>query len=516
MSESGKKGKRGRGVQEEQPTKELSEVVPDDEGLVFEDPFADEFEEEIVEGGYDDEEEEEGDEEDEDEEEGREAGAGAGAGARGARGGATQPAGDQPKQVWRPNVDKIEAGEELEYDPSAYVMYHSMRTDWPCLSFDILKDNLGDNRQRFPMTMFMVTGSQADRADKNKITILKLSDLHKTQQVADSDSESDDEDNLDEDPTIEHANIAHKGGINRIRAMPQSPGIIATMADTSACHIYDATALLDSLMLNRSRPPPITQPLQSYTGHTQEGYAIDWSPLIPGQLASGDCAGHIRTWNPIRGGRAWNVSDNYRGHTASVEDLQWSPSEGTVFASASADRTVKIWDTRGKGAQISFNAHTEDVNVISWNHSVGYLLASGCDDGSFKVWDLRTVGGVAKTNGSTNPLPLANFTYHKGAITSLEWAPHDESVIAVSSADDQVTVWDLSVEEDEDALNATAPPTSADGEKAYPFPPQLLFIHQGQHNVKEVHFHKQIPGVFCSTAEDGFNVVKPAISVSSS
>ena len=28
--------------------------------------------------------------------------------------------------------------------------------------------------------MFMVTGSQADRAEKNKITLLKISDLNKT------------------------------------------------------------------------------------------------------------------------------------------------------------------------------------------------------------------------------------------------------------------------------------------------------------------------------------------------
>jgi ribosome assembly protein RRB1 len=68
-----------------------------------------------------------------------------------------------------------------------------------------------------------------------------------------------------------------------------------------------------------------------------------------------------------------------------------------------------------------------------------------------------------------------------------------------------VTVWDLSVEADEE-------PNALDLAE---FPAQLLFIHQGQSNVKEVHFHPQIPGVIMTTAEDGFNIFKPAISVSS-
>jgi ribosome assembly protein RRB1 len=425
-------------------------------------------------------------------------------------------------QVWRPNVDKLEEGEALEYDPSAYVMYHSFRTEWPCLSFDFLKDTLGDNRQRFPLTMFAVTGSQADRPEKNKITLLKLSDLHKTQTSGgdDSDSESDDDDNLDEDPTIEHINVPHHGGVNRIRSMPQSPGIVATMADTSQAHIYDLSAQLKSMLAKGPRAPPVTKPSFTFKGHKQEGFALDWSSCVTGRLATGDCAGRIHIWNAIgsAGSGSWDVSSAWTGHQGSVEDLQWSPSEGTVFASASSDRTVKIWDTRGKGGpQISIDAHTEDVNVISWSKSVGYLLASGSDDGSFKVWDLRSAGSGSKKDGKgpiiSNSSPLAHFTYHKGPITSIEWAPHDESVIAVSSEDNQVTVWDLSVEADDDAA------AQANIDANFPvadFPAQLLFIHQGQHNVKEVHFHPQIPGTIVTTAEDGLNVFKPAISVSSS
>lgn len=76
-----------------------------------------------------------------------------------------------------------------------------------------------------------------------------------------------------------------------------------------------------------------------------------------------------------------------------------------VFTSASADKTVAVWDLRRKnGSMLSLKAHEEDVNVISWNRNVTYLLASGSDDGSFKIWDLR-----AFRSGE----PVAQFRWHK-------------------------------------------------------------------------------------------------------
>jgi len=40
-------------------------------------------------------------------------------------------------------------------------------------------------------------------------------------------------------------------------------------------------------------------------------------------------------------------------------------------------------------------------------------------------------------------------------------------------------------------------------------PPQMMFLHQGQNNIKELRFHPQYSCVIATTAEDSFNVFKP-------
>ena len=488
------------------PANEAPEIAEEIEDLVFEDPFGDDYEEEEF-INEDEEDDDENTGEDQDELEAKELEQ-----IQRENNAQDDEENNEKTKVWRQGIDTLPEGEELEFDPSAYIMYHTLRAEWPCLSFDILRDSLGEGRIRFPMSMYLICGSQADRIDKNCLTIMKLTELSKTHQPAEDDesAEEDEDEDVEEDPVLEHVNIPHHGGVNRIRSMPQYPGIVATMADTKHVNIFDLTNPYHEMQLKSGPAVPTSMALKPsyvFKGHRDEGFAIDWSPVVPGRLATGDCSGIIHVWSSSvsnSGGFAdWKVDSNpYKGHKGSVEDIQWSPTEGTVFSSASADNTIKIWDTRGKtGPQLSIAAHTQDVNVLSWNRNVSYLLASGSDDGSFKVWDLRTLG-------KQEAEPLAHFKYHKDAVTSIEWAPHDESVICVSSADNQVTVWDLSVEADQDSSQSNSNNVALD------YPPQLLFIHQGQNDVKEIHFHPQIPGVIVSTAEDSINIFKPAINVS--
>jgi len=40
-------------------------------------------------------------------------------------------------------------------------------------------------------------------------------------------------------------------------------------------------------------------------------------------------------------------------------------------------------------------------------------------------------------------------------------------------------------------------------------PHQLMFLHQGQKNIKEIKFHPQFRTLMFSTSEDAFNVFRP-------
>lgn len=73
----------------------------------------------------------------------------------------------------------------------------------------------------------------------------------------------------------------------------------------------------------------------------------------------------------------------------------------------------------------------------------------------------------------------------------------EDSLLAVTGADDQTTIWDLSVEQDESPSMTVKD-----------VPSQLMFVHQGQQEVKEAHWHPQHAGVLATTASTGFNVLK--------
>ncbi|CAH8437381.1 unnamed protein product [Heterobilharzia americana] len=132
----------------------------------------------------------------------------------------------------------------------------------------------------------------------------------------------------------------------------------------------DDSAVMTEYTHHNESPLPIC----AFNDHASEGFAVDWShhTSATGYLATGDCGGHIFHW--ISRPTDWAVSKKaHVGHKNYVEDIQWSPTEPTVFISVSSDHSIQVWDIRAPVSNCRMitvcEAHPADINVASWNQS---------------------------------------------------------------------------------------------------------------------------------------------------
>ncbi|MDB5313085.1 MAG: hypothetical protein JWO38_7287 [Gemmataceae bacterium] len=127
------------------------------------------------------------------------------------------------------------------------------------------------------------------------------------------------------------------------------------------------------------------------------------------------------------------------GHTAGISAAAWSR-DGKQLATASADKTVRLWDAAGKPVR-TLSGHEGPVQCVAW--ADGKTLASGGADKTVRVWPAGSETGKV-------------LRQHNGAVTALAWAK-DGKQLASGDEEHTVLLWAVDGDKQPQSIAVTAP-----------------------------------------------------------
>ena len=95
----------------------------------------------------------------------------------------------------------------------------------------------------------------------------------------------------------------------------------------------------------------------------------------------------IRLWD---WDKQWMNTMTFEGHSHYVMQVVFNPKDPNTFASASLDRTIKVWGLSSPVPHFTLEGHEKGVNCIDYfSGGDKPYLVSGADDKTVKVWDYQ-------------------------------------------------------------------------------------------------------------------------------
>ncbi|XP_052801296.1 notchless protein homolog 1-like [Mya arenaria] len=135
----------------------------------------------------------------------------------------------------------------------------------------------------------------------------------------------------------------------------------------------------DDFTLYMWTPETETKPLARLTGHMQLINDVRFSPDTR-LLASASFDKSVKLWD----GKTGKFITTLRGHVSRVYQVSWS-ADSRLLCSGSSDSTLKVWDLKTKKLLHDLPGHADEVYTVDWSPD-GQRVVSGGKDKVLKIW----------------------------------------------------------------------------------------------------------------------------------
>eukprot|EP01105_Mastigella_eilhardi_P004925 TRINITY_DN1663_c0_g1_i1.p1 TRINITY_DN1663_c0_g1~~TRINITY_DN1663_c0_g1_i1.p1 ORF type:complete len:1342 (-),score=293.54 TRINITY_DN1663_c0_g1_i1:57-4082(-) len=196
----------------------------------------------------------------------------------------------------------------------------------------------------------------------------------------------------------------------RVNAVALTPEVLVTASSDNTLKVWDLKLKEDVLTL---------------TGHTQPVFAccLSHNGLY---LASGSVDTTARIWLLETGEEVGVLS----GHKDWIATLDFSPSD-RLLCTGSKDTLVKVWNSQTGEEVTTLVGNTNGLLAVKFSPDES-LIASGGEDCVLRVW------------GAGGSFPLVRqFKGHTHEITAVCFFANNSNLVATSSSDKTVRVWDI-------------------------------------------------------------------------
>ncbi|PVH69552.1 beta transducin-like protein HET-D2Y [Cadophora sp. DSE1049] len=164
--------------------------------------------------------------------------------------------------------------------------------------------------------------------------------------------------------------------------------------------------------------------LQTLEGHSSWVRSVAFSH-DSAWLASASEDKTVKIWHASTG----ECLQTLEGHSGSVNSVAFSH-DSAWLASASEDKTVKIWHVSSSKCLQTLEGHSGSVNSVAFSHDSAWL-ASASGDSTVKIWDISSSEYLQTLEG------------YSGQVNSVAFS-HDSTRLALALEDNTVKIWDIS------------------------------------------------------------------------